>query len=169
MDFLEEVYGEEDCLHLHIYVPEVSPKIKKLPVVVWIHGGGFFAGSADPKTYGPEHFMDYDVILIAINYRVGPLAFLTLENDIMPGNLGIWDQIEALKWIQKNIENFGGDPKKVTIMGESAGAMSVMYLLMTSEAQNLFHRAIIQSGITQYQYPVPVVYPTLTVIPVTSF
>ena len=90
--------------------------------------------------------MDYDVILIAINYRVGPLAFLTLENDIMPGNLGIWDQIEALKWIQKNIEYFGGDPKRVTIMGESAGAMSVMYLLMTFEAQNLFHRAIIQSG-----------------------
>ena len=69
--------------------------------------------------------MDYDVVLVAINYRVGPLAFLTLENDILPGNLGIRDQIVALEWIQENIEYFGGNPQKVTIMGESAGTLFI--------------------------------------------
>ena len=118
MDFSEKISGFEDCLYLHIYAPENATN---LPVIVWIHGGGFFAGSADPKTYGPEHFMDYDVVLVAINYRVGPLAFLTLENDVLPGNLGIRDQIVALEWVQENIEYFGGNSQKVTIMGESAG------------------------------------------------
>ena len=149
MDMLEVLDGQEDCLHLHVYVPNTTtPKQenKKLPIIFWIHGGGFFAGSGSPKAYGPEHFMDYDLILVAINYRVGPLAFLTLENDLMPGNLGIHDQILALKWTQDNIEYFGGDPGKVTIMGESAGAMSVMYLMMSEQAKNLFHGAIIQSG-----------------------
>ena len=188
MDFTEKISGFEDCLYLHIYAPEnatnlpvigeykqipvpTKSKVKKLNVSgkkVWIHGGGFFAGSADPKTYGPEHFMDYDVVLVAINYRVGPLAFLTLENDILPGNLGIRDQIVALEWIQENIKYFGGNSQEVTIMGESAGifekslelgilgtlqfpyfilgAMSVMYLMMTEKAKGLFQRAIIQSG-----------------------
>ena len=75
--------------------------------------------------------MDHDVIVVSINYRVGPLAFLTLENDDMPGNLGLRDQVFALQWIQDNIQYFGGDPTKVTISGESAGGMSVMYLLVT--------------------------------------
>ena len=124
MDMLEILDGQEDCLHLHIYVPDVPKQNKKLPIIFWIHGGGFFAGSGSPKAYGPEHFMDYDVIVVAINYRVGPLAFMTLENDLMPGNLGIHDQILALKWTHENIEYFGGDHGKVTIMGESAGRVS---------------------------------------------
>ena len=88
------------------------------PVMVWIHGGGFFAGSASPSFYGPEHLLDHDIILVSINYRVGPLSFLTLENDELPGNLALRDQILALEWIQENIKYFGGDPDKVTIAGE---------------------------------------------------
>ena len=86
--------------------------------MVWIHGGGFFAGSASPAFYGPEHLLDHDIILVSINYRVGPLSFLTLENDELPGNLALRDQILALEWIQENIKYFGGDPDKVTIAGE---------------------------------------------------
>ena len=89
-----------------------------LPVMVWIHGGGFFAGSASPAFYGPEHLLDHDIILVSINYRVGPLSFLTLENDELPGNLALRDQILALEWIQENIQYFGGDSDKVTIAGE---------------------------------------------------
>ena len=116
MDFHEKIQGIEDCLHLNIYVPETK-KSGKLPVMFWIHGGGFFAGSASPDFYGPEHFLDHDIILVTINYRLGPLGFLTLGNDLMPGNLGLRDQILALEWVQENIAQFGGDPKKVTIAG----------------------------------------------------
>ena len=84
--------------------------------------------------------------LFHICFRVGPLGFLTLENDLMPGNLGLQDQILALKWVQENIAHFGGDPEKVTIAGESAGGMSVMYLLMTETSKGLYSKAIIQSG-----------------------
>jgi len=155
MDFHEVITGQEDCLHLHVYVPETG-KVNQtsLPVMVWIHGGGFFAGSASPSFYGPEHLLDHDIILVSINYRVGPLSFLTLENDELPGNLALRDQILALEWIQENIKYFGGDPDKVTIAGESAGGMSVMYLLMTHLAKGLYSKGIIQSGplISSYNY-----------------
>ena len=82
--------------------------------MVWNHGGGFFAGSASPAFYGPKHLLDHDIILVNINYR----GFLTLENDELPGNLTLRDQILALEWIQENIKYFGGDPDKVTIAGE---------------------------------------------------
>ena len=90
--------------------------------------------------------MDYDVIVVSINYRSGPLGFLSLENDDMPGNLGIRDQILALEWVQENIKYFGGDPKKVTVAGESAGGMSVMYMLMSHLTKGLYSKALIQSG-----------------------
>ena len=150
MNFNEELEGTEDCLHLNIYAPKTSESLpkpsQKLPVLVWIHGGGFFAGSSSPSFYGPDYFMDYDVILVAINYRLGPLGFLTLQSDAMPGNLGMHDQILALQWVQDNIDRFNGDPENVTIIGESAGAMAVMYLVMSHLAQGLFAKAIIQSG-----------------------
>ena len=79
---------------------------------------GIFAGSASPAFYGPEYLLDHNIILVSINYRVGPLSFLTLENDELPGNLALRDQILALEWIQENIKYFGGDPDKVTIAGE---------------------------------------------------
>lgn len=146
MDFHEVLGGQEDCLHLHVYVPENDGKSSMMPVMVWIHGGGFFAGSADPSFYGPDHIMDYDVILVAINYRVGPLGFMTFENPVLEGNLGMRDQMAALTWVQQNIAAFGGDPDKVTIFGESAGSMAVLYLTVSPLAKGLFTGAIAQSG-----------------------
>ena len=90
--------------------------------------------------------MDYNAILVTVNYRLGPLGFLTLENDSMPGNLGLHDQILALQWVNDHIDKFGGDSQKITIFGESAGAMAVMYLLLSHQTQGLFSKAIIQSG-----------------------
>ena len=90
--------------------------------------------------------MDQDVVLVTMNYRLGILGFLSLETDDAPGNLGLWDQREALVWVKKNIRYFGGDPGKVTIFGESAGSMSVNFHLLSPQSRGLFHRAILQSG-----------------------
>ena len=147
MNFFEVLEGTEDCLHLNVYVPRMADNpVEKLPVLFWIHGGGFFAGSSGPSFYGPDYLMDYNAILVTVNYRLGPLGFLTLENDDMPGNLGLHDQILALQWVNDNIDRFGGDAQKITIFGESAGAMAVMYLLLSHQTQGLFSKAIIQSG-----------------------
>lgn len=108
--------GQEDCLVLNIYTPlmEDTDKKKSYPVLVWIHGGGFVSGSGSPSMYGPEYFMEQpDLILITLNYRLGPLGFLGMNDDVLPGNLGLWDQLLALKWIKKNISAFGGDPERV--------------------------------------------------------
>ena len=91
--------------------------------MVWFHGGGFASGQA--SMYGPEHLLDKDVILVSINYRLGPLGFFTLGNEEVPGNQGMWDQYEGLQWVQNNIQSFGGNPNRVTIFGESAGGWSV--------------------------------------------
>ena len=147
----ERTKGQEDCLALNVYtrsIPEVSDKGPgpKLPVMVWIHGGGFQFGSGTTETYGPDFFMDEDVVIVTINYRLGPLGFLSTGDDNIPGNMGMWDQVLALKWVQQNIAAFGGDPDNVTIFGESAGGMSVSYLLLSKAASGLFHKAIVQSG-----------------------
>ncbi len=149
MDFQEQIKGVEDCLFLNVYLPEGAVRDlnrSKRAVMVWIHGGGFFAGSGNPQFYGPDLFMDYDVILVSINYRLGPLAYLTLENDLMPGNLGLRDQVKALEWVQRNIASFGGNPDKVTVFGESAGSMSIFFLMLSPMARGLFHGIIGQSG-----------------------
>ena len=97
--------------------------VNDLPVMVWFHGGGFTSGQA--SMYGPEHLLDKDVILVTVNYRLGPLGFFTLGNEEVPGNQGMWDQYEGLRWVQNNIKSFGGNPSRVTIFGESAGGWSV--------------------------------------------
>ena len=97
--------------------------VDDLPVMVWFHGGGFASGQA--SMYGPEHLLDKDVILVTVNYRLGPLGFFTLGNEEVPGNQGMWDQYEGLQWVQNNIQAFGGNPNRVTIFGESAGGRSV--------------------------------------------
>ena len=141
-------YGE-DCLYLNIWSPAKSPK-EKLPVLVWIYGGGFAGGSS--SYYDGEALARKGVILVSINYRVGWLGYLahpelTAENpDGVSGNYGILDQIAALKWIQNNISRFGGDPDKVTIFGESAGGISVSMLCASPLAAGLFRGAISQSG-----------------------
>ncbi len=137
MDFQEQIRGVEDCLYLNVYVPEeaIQDSSHRKAVMVWLHGGGFFAGSGNPQFYGPDLFMDHDVIMVTFNYRLGPLAYLTLENDLMPGNLGLRDQIMALEWVQKNILYFGGNPNRVTVFGESAGSMSIFFLMLSPMAK----------------------------------
>ncbi|XP_043593211.1 juvenile hormone esterase-like [Bombus pyrosoma] len=137
--------GDDDCLYLNVYRP-MKPTSTKMSVMVWIHGGAFMMGSGNDEYYGPVYFMRKDVILVTINYRLGVLGFLNLEHEVAPGNQGLKDQVMALKWVQENICNFGGDPNNVTIFGESAGASSVHYLTLSPLAHGLFHKAIIQSG-----------------------
>jgi para-nitrobenzyl esterase len=139
----------EDCLFLNIWAP--SKQTKPLPVMVWIHGGGFTNGSSDQIHYDGTSFAERDVVLVTINYRLGPLGFLAhpeLSSETSngtSGNYGFLDQIAALKWIKNNITSFGGDPDNVTIFGESAGGTSVAILRASPLATGLFDKAIIQS------------------------
>ncbi|XP_037715976.1 esterase B1 [Drosophila subpulchrella] len=139
--------GSEDCLYLNVYAKKLeSPK--PLPVMVWICGGGFQIGGASRELYGPDYFMKHDVLLVTINYRVGALGFLSLKDKELkiPGNAGIKDQIQALRWVKENIASFNGDPENITVFGESAGGASIHILMQTEQARGLFHRAIVQSG-----------------------
>ncbi|XP_055707874.1 esterase FE4-like [Phlebotomus papatasi] len=115
-----------------------------LPVMVYFHGGAWSIGSG--SLYRPDFFLDHDVILVIGNYRLGALGFLSTNTSDSPGNFGIKDQVEILKWVQENIGVFGGNRDQVTIFGQSAGAVSVTYLLASQCTKGLFHRAIAQSG-----------------------
>lgn len=135
--------GHEDCLYLNVYSPNLNPK-NKLPVLAYMHGGSFLYGSS--MEYGPRFLMDHDIIYVSINYRLGPLGFLSTLDEIVPGNNGLKDQQVALEWIKDNIKYFGGDPNQVTIMGMSAGGASVHYHMLSEKSRGLFHKAISQSG-----------------------
>lgn len=141
----------EDCLYLNVWTPAKSAK-DKIPVLVWIYGGGFNAGSTSERDYNGEKLAKKGVVLVSIAYRVGQLGFLahpelSSENsNHVSGNYGLLDMIAGLKWIQKNIAAFGGDPNKVTIFGESAGGIAVSMLCASPIAKGLFHGAISQSG-----------------------
>lgn len=113
--------GREDAAILNVYTPYISPKTQPMPVLVFIHGGGWNSGSSQTDVFGPDYFMQKDVVLVTMNYRLGPMGFLSLDDpDVnVPGNAGLKDQTFALKWIQKNIANFGGDPNNVTLFGNS--------------------------------------------------
>lgn len=145
----ERLKQNEECLNLNIFA---SVQKRKLPVMVWIHGGGFQGGSGSLSEYeGSKLANAGNVVVVSINYRLACLGFLRLcdlSNGEIPstGNEGLGDQITALKWIQNNIHHFGGDKNNVTLFGESAGAMSIACLLASSEAHRLFHKAILQSG-----------------------
>ncbi|XP_023031652.1 juvenile hormone esterase [Drosophila willistoni] len=139
------VYGEEDCLYLNIYRPVLRAGL--LPVMLYIHGGGFFSGSASPSIIGPEYIMDTgEVILVTMAYRLGPLGFLSTGDWNMPGNFGLKDQHMVLKWIRNNIESFDGDRTKVTIFGHNAGAVATHMHLLNPNSANLFQRVISMSG-----------------------
>lgn len=147
---LDTFKGDEDCLFVNVFTTrmpkeEESSEQTKLPVMVWLHGGGFSFGSGNSFLYGPDYLVAEDIVLVTLNYRLGPLGFLTAGPDA-PGNQGLKDQVLALKWVRDNIAAFGGDPNQVTIFGESAGASSVQLLLLSPLAKGLFHRAISQSG-----------------------
>jgi para-nitrobenzyl esterase len=138
----EPVIAGDDCLNLNVWTPD--PGRAGLPVMVWIHGGAFVNGSGAVSAYSGDRFARDGVVCVTINYRLGSDGFLLLD-DTSP-NRGLLDQIAALEWVQENIAAFGGDPGKVTIFGESAGAMSVATLLSMPRAEGLFRRAIPQSG-----------------------
>lgn len=114
--------------------------------MIFIHGGAFETGSGNEEIYGPDFLVSNGVILVTINYRLGAFGFLSLLSKDIPGNAGMKDQVAAIKWVKKNIKNFGGDPDNITIFGESAGAASVSFHLMSPLTKGLFKRAIIQSG-----------------------
>lgn len=141
----------EDCLYLNLWTPAKSAH-EHLPVIVWIYGGGFISGSSSMPLYWGDRLAHKGVIVVTIAYRVGPLGFLahpelTRESPHhSSGNYGLMDQIAALEWIQKNIAAFGGDPKNVTIAGQSSGSMSVSIMMASPLAKGLFQRAIGESG-----------------------
>ena len=151
----------EDCLNLSVWTPDGATPDARRPVMVWIHGGGFLNGSSD--LYHARWLATRgDIVVVTVNYRLGALGFLAHPAlapghgpDIDPGNYGLADQQQALRWVRDNIDRFGGDPEKVTIAGESAGAMSVCDHLVAPESWGLFRGAIMQSGPCQAQAALP--------------
>lgn len=141
-----QVEGQEDCLYLNVFVPRDFDKSKLLPVLVNIHWGGYFSGKGNEDFFGPEKIMDKDVVLVTFNYRLGIMGFLSTLDDEAPGNNALKDQVFLLKWVQRNIGSFGGDPGKVTILGHSAGAGSTHLHMISPLSKGLFHQAISQSG-----------------------
>lgn len=138
--------GEEDCLYLNVYVPNTPRRRKPLPVMIWFHGGGWTYGSGSGRDYAPQYLLEKDVILVAGNYRLNIFGFLSSETLDCPGNFGLKDSVEILKWVNQHISSFGGDPNSVTIFGESSGSVSVMYLMHSNKSNRLFQKAIAQSG-----------------------
>lgn len=141
----------EDCLVLNVWRPATIEAGKKLPVLVWIHGGGFLNGAASVPFFDGGQFARQGVILVSFNYRLGRLGFfahpaLSAEGETPLANYALLDQLAALRWVQKNIEAFGGDPNQVTVAGESAGGISVVHLLTWPAAKGLFQRAAVMSG-----------------------
>ncbi|XKL63137.1 hypothetical protein PGB90_005501 [Kerria lacca] len=143
----EELMGNEDCLYLNIHVPR-DPReiIKPLPVMVYIHGGGFLSGSGSSMMYGPDHLMNFNIILVTFNYRLHIFGFLNMNIPECPGNVGMKDQVMVLQWVKENIKMYGGNPDNVTIFGSSAGAAAVNFHMISPLSKGLFHKAILQSG-----------------------
>ncbi|KAM9807822.1 cocaine esterase-like [Neosynchiropus ocellatus] len=153
LDMIERILGfkveipevSEDCLYLNIYTPATRPKDAKLPVMVYIHGGGLTMGAA--SSFDGSGLAAYEnVVLVSIQYRLGVLGFLSTGDEHMRGNWGLLDQVQALKWIQEHIHNFGGASNSVTIFGASAGGVSVSVMLLSPLTEGLFHKAIAESG-----------------------
>jgi para-nitrobenzyl esterase len=149
----EGIVGQEDCLYLDIKAP-VNNLNQSLPVMFWIHGGGNTSGVKDYYDFS-ELIREHEVLVVTINYRLGPMGWFThpaiqgLQNGIdKTSNFGTLDIMEALKWVQTNIQNFGGDPENITIFGESAGGNNVLSLLASPMGNGFFHKAISQSGYT---------------------
>lgn len=135
----------EDCLYLNVYTPSQRSN-SKLPVLVWIHGGGLVIGGA--SMYDGSPLAAYEnIVVVVIQYRLGILGYFSSGDKHAPGNYGFLDQIASLQWVQQNIASFGGDPQSVTIAGESAGGISASLLTLSPMAKGLFHRAVFESGV----------------------
>ncbi|MDF3828926.1 MULTISPECIES: carboxylesterase/lipase family protein [unclassified Pseudocitrobacter] len=157
IDYCRELGGgdpgrfSEDCLYLNVWSP--AARSAPLPVMVWLHGGGYTIGAGGLPPYDGKALAQRDVVVVTVNYRLGHLGFfahpaLEGEDDEPLNNFALMDQIAALRWVQQNIAAFGGDSDNVTLFGESAGARSVLSLMASPKAAGLFHKAVIQSGYT---------------------
>ncbi|XP_076649641.1 acetylcholinesterase-like [Halictus rubicundus] len=176
IDFLVVHYmGVEDCLYLNVFTRELPRQrsrqssrlgrrrrkfgrgMKLKPVMVWIYGGAYSSGYSNTTLYGPDFFLEEDVVFVSFNYRVGVLGFLSLSHPDALGNAGLKDQRLVLQWVQDNIAAFGGNPKQVTIFGESAGGSSVGFHILSEKSRGLFHRSISMSGtpLCQWAYHTP--------------
>lgn len=139
-------HGDENCQHLSVTVPAGVSLGDELPVMVWFHGGKYTTGAGDEAMYEPAALVrEQHVIVVTVTYRLGLFGYLG-SGEGTPANLGLLDQIEALRWVNRNIESFGGNPKNVTIFGQSAGGDAVAHLMISRGTKGLFHRAIIQSA-----------------------
>jgi para-nitrobenzyl esterase len=140
----------DDCLFLNIFTPETAQEGDRLPVLFYIHGGGFTGGCGHEKHFDGPVWPQHGVIGVTINYRLGPMGLACLpqlqEEAGHTGNYGLFDQLTALQWVRDNIAAFGGNPENITIMGQSAGAMSVQLLCQSPLAKGLFHKAVLSSG-----------------------
>jgi para-nitrobenzyl esterase len=142
----------EDCLYLNVWTNSLDTRTSKRPVMVWIHGGGFFAGFGGEERHNGARLAQKGAVVVTLNYRLGPFGFLAHpalaaeSPHHAAGNYGLLDQIAALQWVKRNIARFGGDPSRVMIFGESAGGMSVGSLIASPLAKGLFQRAILESG-----------------------
>lgn len=142
------VEGDENCLFLNVYTKSLKPD-SKTPVMVYLHGGAYMTGSGNVEAgFGPEFLLQHDVILVTLNLRLEVLGFLSLDIPEVPGNAAMKDQVAALIWVKNNIRRFGGDPDNVTLFGESSGATSVTYHMLSLMSKGLFHKAIAQSGVS---------------------
>ncbi|XP_073835536.1 juvenile hormone esterase-like [Musca autumnalis] len=144
--------ASEDCLTLNVYTKNLNPN-DPLPVLVMIHPGGLYLGSS--KWMDPTYLMQKDIVLITFNYRLGSLGFLNLGSPQVPGNAGFKDQVYALRWIQRNIKHFGGNSEDITLMGYSAGGLSVSLHLVSPMSRGLFQKAIVMSGSMPPQVVMP--------------
>ncbi|XP_039445061.1 venom carboxylesterase-6-like [Culex pipiens pallens] len=136
--------GEEDCLFMNVYTTSVGVLEEPLPTIFFIHGGAFMFGSGD--FYKPDNLLRKPMVLVTFNYRLGPLGFLSTEDDVIPGNYGLKDQVTALRWVRSNIEVFGGHADNITIVGYSAGSASVQLHYLSPMSRGLFKNGIGHSG-----------------------
>ncbi|CAH0561137.1 unnamed protein product [Brassicogethes aeneus] len=145
-DISKKIIGLEDCLYLNVYVPREQPlSLEELSVIVHIHGGGFKVGS--PHSYtAADYLMDKNVIFVTFNYRLGVFGFLSTGDEVVPGNLGLKDQLLALKWVKDNIKYFGGNPNSITLTGFSAGGASSHLHYLSPKSRGLFNRGVSHSG-----------------------
>ncbi|XP_012344184.1 esterase E4-like [Apis florea] len=147
----------EDCLRLNVYTGKLPSKDENVtrPVLVFFHPGGFYFFSGQSYLFGPQYLLDHDIVLVTVNFRLGSLGFISTGDSHAPGNLGLKDQVLALRWVRRNIAAFGGNPNSVTISGCSVGGLSVWLHMVSPMSKNLFHRAIVMSGSLLNAEPFP--------------
>lgn len=144
-----QAVGAEDCLYLNVYTTYVRIRTRPrplMPVLVWIHGGSFTEGSSETDIFGADFILDQDVIVVTFNYRLASLGFLGIEDLNIASNLGLKDQTEAFRWVNRNIKSFGGDNKRVTLVGWSSGSASATYHMYSEASKGLFQHVIAMSG-----------------------